>query len=434
MAIVAIIGRPNVGKSTLFNRLVGTRDAIVNEFSGVTRDRHYGKTEWNGRDFSIIDTGGYVTGSDDVFEKEIRNQVSHALDEADMIIFVVDVADGLTDLDKEVASIVRPYQKNIILACNKADNSDRVMMSHEFYQLGMGDVYPISAINGSGTGELLDELVSRFPEEVEQEESEFPKVAVVGRPNAGKSSFINQLTGQDRNIVTDIAGTTRDSINTHFNAYGFEFDFVDTAGLRKRTKVHEDLEFYSTLRTIKSIEESDVCILMIDATVGFNVQDVSIFSLIQRNKKGVVILVNKWDLVENKTTHTIKEFENQIKERIAPFVDVPIIFVSVKDKQRLIKALDMTLKVYDNKTQKIKTSELNEFFLPIIEKYPPPALKGKFIKIKYVTMLPKPFPTFAFFANLPQYIKDPYKRFLENKLREHYNFSGIPIVISMKKK
>jgi len=434
MAIVAIIGRPNVGKSTLFNRLVGSRDAIVNEFSGVTRDRHYGKSEWNGRDFTVIDTGGYVTGSDDVFEKEIRNQVTHALDEADLIIFVVDVFDGLTDLDKEVASIVRPYTKNILLASNKADNSEREMMSHEFYQMGLGEVFPISAINGSGTGELLDELVKRLPEEEDREENEFPRVAVVGRPNAGKSSFINQLTGQDRNIVTPVAGTTRDSINTHFNAYGFEFDFVDTAGLRKKTKVHEDLEFYSTLRTIKSIEESDVCILMIDATVGFNVQDVTIFSLIQRNKKGVVILINKWDLVENKSTNSLKEYEQAIRDRIAPFTDVPMVFVSVKDKQRLIKALDVTLKVYESKNQKISTSKLNEFFLPIIERNPPPSLKGKFIKIKYVTMLPKPFPAFAFFANLPQYVKDPYKRFLENKLREHFDFNGIPIVISMKKK
>ena len=434
MAIVAIIGRPNVGKSTLFNRLVGSRDAIVNEFSGVTRDRHYGKSDWNGREFTIIDTGGYVTGSDDVFEKEIRNQVSHALDEADLIIFVVDVFDGLTDLDKEVASIVRPYSKNILLCSNKADNSEREMMAHEFYQMGLGEVFPISAINGSGTGELLDELVKRLPEEEPQEENEFPKVAVVGRPNAGKSSFINQLTGQDRNIVTPVAGTTRDSINTHFNAYGFEFDFVDTAGLRKKTKVHEDLEFYSTLRTIKSIEESDVCILMIDATVGFNVQDVTIFSLIQRNKKGVVILINKWDLVENKSTNSLKEYEQAIRDRIAPFTDVPMVFVSVKDKQRLIKALDVTLKVYENKNQKISTSKLNEFFLPIIERNPPPSLKGKFIKIKYVTMLPKPFPAFAFFANLPQYVKDPYKRFLENKLREHFDFTGIPVVISMKKK
>jgi GTP-binding protein len=434
MAIVAIIGRPNVGKSTLFNRLVGSRDAIVNEFSGVTRDRHYGKSYWNGKEFTIIDTGGYVTGSDDVFEKEIRNQVSHALDEADMIIFVVDVVDGLTDLDKEVANIVRPYTKNIVLASNKADNSEREMMAAEFYQMGMGDVFPISAINGSGTGDLLDEVVKRLPEETPKEDNELPKVAVVGRPNAGKSSFINQLTEQDRNIVTPVAGTTRDSINTHFNAYGFEFDFVDTAGLRKKAKVHEDLEFYSTLRTIKSIEESDVCILMIDATVGFNVQDVTIFSLIQRNKKGVVILINKWDLVENKTTNSIKEYEQAIRERIAPFTDVPVVFVSVKDKQRLLKALDVTLKVYENKTQKIRTSELNEFFLPLIEKHPPPAIKGKFIKIKYVTMLPKPFPAFAFFANLPQYIKEPYKRFLENKLRERWDFNGIPIVISIKKK
>ena len=434
MAIVAIIGRPNVGKSTLFNRLVGSREAIVDEFSGVTRDRHYGKSHWNGKEFTLIDTGGYVTGSDDVFEKEIRNQVSHALDEADMIIFVVDVMDGLTDLDKEVASIIRPYAKNVILASNKADNSERVMMSPEFYQLGMGEVFPISAINGSGTGELLDELVIRLPEEIEKEENALPKIAVVGRPNAGKSSFINQLTGQDRNIVTDVAGTTRDSINTHFNAYGFEFDFVDTAGLRKKAKVHEDLEFYSTLRTIKSIEESDVCILMIDATVGFNVQDVTIFSLIQRNKKGVVVLINKWDLVENKSTNSLKEYEESIRERIAPFVDVPIVFVSVKDKQRLIKALDITLKVYENRNQKIRTSELNEFFLPLIERMPPPSLKGKFIKIKYVTMLPKPFPTFAFFANMPQYIKEPYKRFLENKLRERYDFTGIPIVITVKKK
>jgi GTP-binding protein len=434
MAIVAIVGRPNVGKSTLFNRLVGSREAIVDEFSGVTRDRHYGKSFWNGRDFTVIDTGGYVTGSDDVFEKEIRTQVSYALDEADIVLFVVDVVDGLTDLDNEVASIIRPYAKEIILVSNKADNSEREMMASEFYQLGMGEVFPISAINGSGTGELLDRLVEILPEEPEREESQYPKIAVVGRPNAGKSSFINQLTGQDRNIVTDVAGTTRDSINTHFNAYGFEFDFVDTAGLRKKTKVQEDLEFYSTLRTIKSIEEADVCILMVDATVGFNVQDVSIFELAQRNKKGIVILVNKWDLVENKTTNTLKEYEAAIRERIAPFVDVPMVFVSVKDKQRLLKALEVTLKVFENRTQKIKTSELNEYFLPLIEKYPPPALKGKFIKIKYVTMLPKPFPAFAFFANLPQYIKEPYKRFLENKLREKYDFSGIPVSITIKQK
>lgn len=434
MAIVAIVGRPNVGKSTLFNRLVGSREAIVDEFSGVTRDRHYGKSFWNGRDFTVIDTGGYVTGSDDVFEKEIRTQVSYALDEADIVLFVVDVVDGLTDLDNEVASIIRPYAKEIILVSNKADNSEREMMASEFYQLGMGEVFPISAINGSGTGELLDRLVEILPEEPEREESQYPKIAVVGRPNAGKSSFINQLTGQDRNIVTDVAGTTRDSINTHFNAYGFEFDFVDTAGLRKKTKVQEDLEFYSTLRTIKSIEEADVCILMVDATVGFNVQDVSIFGLAQRNKKGIVILVNKWDLVENKTTNTLKDYEAAIRERIAPFVDVPIVFVSVKDKQRLLKALEVTLKVFENRTQKIKTSELNEYFLPLIEKYPPPALKGKFIKIKYVTMLPKPFPAFAFFANLPQYIKEPYKRFLENKLREKYDFSGIPVSITIKQK
>lgn len=434
MAIVAIIGRPNVGKSTLFNRLVGQRDAIVNEFSGVTRDRHYGKSEWNGKEFTIIDTGGYVTGSDDVFEKEIRNQVSHALDEADIILFVVDVFDGLTDLDKEVASIIRPINNNIILVSNKADNSERQMMASEFYQLGMGDVFPISAINGSGTGEMLDELVTRLPEEEEKEETNYPKIAVVGRPNAGKSSFINTLTGQDRNIVTDVAGTTRDAINTHYKAYGFEFDFVDTAGLRKKTKVHEDLEFYSTLRTIKSIEEADVCILMVDATVGFNVQDVTIFSLAQRNKKGIVILVNKWDLVENKTTNTLKEYQEAIRERIAPFTDVPIVFISVKDKQRLIKALDTTLKVYENRNQKITTSKLNEYFLPLIEKYPPPALKGKFVKIKYVTQLPKPFPAIAFFANLPQYIKDPYKRFLENKLRENWDFNGIPVVINVKQK
>ncbi len=435
MSIVAIVGRPNVGKSTLFNRLVGARQAIVDEFSGVTRDRHYGKTMWNGKEFTIIDTGGYVRGSDDVFEKAIRNQVGYALEEADVVLFVVDVKDGLTDLDKEVADYLRLIKKPVILAANKADNPGRAFESAEFYQLGMGDVFPISAINGSGTGELLDELTGYLPETPEEEErdEEIPRIAVVGRPNAGKSSLINLLTGQDRNIVTPIAGTTRDSVDTHYKGFGFEYIFVDTAGLRKKSKVHEDLEFYSVIRTIKSIEESDVCVLMVDAQVGFNVQDVNLFSLIQRNKKGVIILVNKWDLIE-KNTDSVKEFTKAIHERIAPFTDVPILFVSVKDKQRIHKAMEMINRVYQNRKRKIKTSELNELMLPIIQQTPPPAIKGKYIKIKYVTQLPKPFPAFAFFANLPQYLKEPYRRFLENQIRAHFDFHGVPILISLKKK
>ena len=430
---VAIVGRPNVGKSTFFNRLIGMRQAIVDEFSGVTRDRHYGKSEWGKHEFSVIDTGGYVTGSDDIFEEEIRKQVALAIDEADVIIFMVDVFAGLTDLDSEVANYLRQSKKPVFLVANKSDNHERAYMASEFYALGLGEVYPISAVNGSGTGDLLDAMVNKFPEPVEEEEIDLPRISVVGRPNAGKSSLVNALLGEERNIVTPISGTTRDSIDTRYNAYGFDFLLVDTAGVRKKSKVHDDLEFYSVMRSIRSIEHSDVCVLMIDATEGFTVQDVNIFGLIEKNKKGVVILVNKWDLVE-KDTHTSKMFEEEIRKKIAPFTDVQIIFTSVKEKQRIHKALEAAVKTYESRSNKIKTSELNELFLPIIEAYPPPAIKGKYIKIKYVTQLPTPFPAFAFFANLPQYVKDPYKRFLENKLRDHYNFTGNPIQIFIRKK
>lgn len=430
---LAIVGRPNVGKSTFFNRLIGMRQAIVDEFSGVTRDRHYGKSEWGKHEFSVIDTGGYVTGSDDIFEEEIRKQVILAIEEADVIIFMVDVFDGLTDLDNEVANVLRQTDKPIFVVANKSDNHERAFMSAEFYSLGLGEVFPISAVNGAGTGDLLDAVIKKFPEPVEEEILDLPRISVVGRPNAGKSSLVNALLGKERNIVTPISGTTRDSIDTRYNAYGFDFFLVDTAGLRKKSKVHEDLEFYSVMRSIRSIEHSDVCILMIDATVGFTVQDVNIFGLIEKNNKGVVILVNKWDLVE-KDTFTSKKFEEQIREKIAPFTDVEIIFTSVKEKQRIHKALEVAINTYERRSRKIKTSELNEIFLPIIEHTPPPAIKGKYIKVKYVTQLPTPFPSFAFFANLPQYIKEPYKRFLENQIRDHFDFRGTPIQVFIRKK
>jgi GTP-binding protein len=433
--IVAIVGRPNVGKSTLFNRMIKRREAIVDAVSGVTRDRNYGKSEWNGKEFSVIDTGGYVKGSDDIFEGEIRKQVELAIDEADVIVFVVDVEEGISPLDEEVAKLLRKVTKPVLLAVNKVDNAMREKDAFEFYNLGLGDYYTISGTSGSGTGELLDALIDAFPEKptVEDTDENLPRFAVVGRPNAGKSSFINALIGEDRYIVTDIAGTTRDAIDTKYNRFGFEFNLVDTAGIRKKSKVKEDLEFYSVMRSVRAIEHSDICILMIDATRGFEGQDQSIFWLAEKNRKGIVILVNKWDLVE-KDTMTTKQYEDKIRKEIEPFTDVPIIFVSALTKQRLLKALETAVQVYENRKQRIATSKLNDLMLKLIENYPPPALKGKYIKIKYCMQLPTPTPQFVFFANLPQYVKDPYKRFLENKLREHYDFSGVPIDIYIREK
>ncbi|MFN0728856.1 ribosome biogenesis GTPase Der [Polaribacter gochangensis] len=434
-SIVAIVGRPNVGKSTLFNRLVQRREAIVDSVSGVTRDRHYGKSDWNGKEFSVIDTGGYVVGSDDIFEDEIRKQVQLALDEADIIVFVVDVEQGITPMDSEVAKLLRKVKKPIFTAVNKVDNAMRDADAVEFYNLGLGDYHTISSINGSGTGELLDALVEKMPEpeEVDLEKEELPRFAVVGRPNAGKSSFINALIGEERNIVTDIAGTTRDSIDTKYNRFGFDFNLVDTAGIRKKSKVKEDLEFYSVMRAVRTIEYSDVIILMIDATRGFEGQDQNIFWLAEKNKKGVVILVNKWDLVD-KETNTVRDYEAAIRKEIAPFTDVPIIFVSVLTKQRIFKAIESAVQVFQNRKNRIPTSKLNETMLEVIKNYGPPAIKGKFVKIKYCMQLPTPTPQFAFFANLPQYVKDPYKRFLENKMREIYDFSGVPIIIYFRQK
>lgn len=432
--IIAIVGRPNVGKSTLFNRLTESRKAIVDETAGVTRDRQYGKGVWNGVEFSVIDTGGYAVNSDDAFEGEIRKQVMLAIEEADVILFVVDVENGVTDLDEEVAGVLRRTDKKVFLAVNKVDNNTRIMDSHEFYSLGLGELYCISSMTGSGTGDLLDAVVAEFPEKEDNTFDEnVPRFAVVGRPNVGKSSFINALTGEDRNIVTDIAGTTRDSIHTRYNKFGYDFYLVDTAGLRKRTKVREDVEFYSVMRSVRTIEDSDVCLLMLDATRGIESQDVSIFHLIERNKKGVVILVNKWDLIE-KDNSSVNEFTKQIKERIAPFVDVPIIFISALSKQRILKALETAVEVYANKTRKVKTSDLNEVMLKAIEAYAPPAIKGKYVKIKYVTQLPSQTPSFAFFANLPQYVKEPYRRYLENKIRENFNFSGVTVQVFIRKK
>jgi len=432
--IIAIVGRPNVGKSTLFNRMTESRKAIVDESAGVTRDRQYGKGVWNGIDFSIIDTGGYAVNSEDIFEGEIRKQVMLAIEEADVILFVVDVENGVTDMDEEVASVLRRSKKNVFIAVNKVDNNARIIDSHEFYSLGLGELYCISSMTGSGTGELLDAIVETFPKNVEEEiEENVPRFAIIGRPNVGKSSFINALIGVERNMVTDIAGTTRDAIHTRYNKFGHDFYLIDTAGLRKRTKVKEDVEFYSTMRSIRAIEDSDVCILIIDATRGMEAQDVSIFHLIDRNKKGLVILVNKWDLVEKDNSSTI-EFTKQIKERISPFVDVPIMFISALTKQRILKALETAVEVYENRSKKIKTSELNEVMLKAIEAYPPPSIKGKFVKIKYVTQLPSQTPSFAFFANLPQYVKEAYRRYLENKIRENFNFSGVPIQIYIRKK
>jgi len=431
--IVAIVGRPNVGKSTLFNRLTESRQAITDEVSGVTRDRHYGKSEWGGKEFSVIDTGGYITGSEDVFEGEIRKQVELAIDEANVILFIVDAKDGITEMDTAVVQLLRKTAKKTLVVANKTDNSTLLEEAVEFYNLGMGDYFPISSMSGSGTGDLLDELILHFEEDPDKEEIDLPKFAIVGRPNVGKSSFVNALIGKDQNIVTDIAGTTRDSLNTRFNKFGFDFYLIDTAGVRKKKKVHENLEFYSVMRAVRAIEHSDVCILMIDATRGFETQDQRIFHIADKNKKGIVILVNKWDLIE-KNTESTQQFEEQILKQISPFKDIPILFVSALEKQRLLKGLETAIEVYKNRTQKITTSELNETMLAIIEKKPPPATKGKYIKIKYCTMLPTATPTFAFFANLPQYIKETYKRFLENKIREIYDFSGVPITIYFRQK
>ena len=432
--IVAIVGRPNVGKSTLFNRLTESRQAIVDQTSGVTRDRQYGKSDWNGKYFSIIATGGYVMGGDDEFETEIRKQVQLAVDEADIILLLVDAREGLTPMDEDVASMLRKCTKKVLLVANKVDNAKEMDNLAEFYALGLGDPYPIAGISGSGTGDLLDVVVEDFSEGEPDQADTLPRIAVVGRPNVGKSSFINFITGQERNIVTPIAGTTRDSIYTRYNMFGFDFNFVDTAGLRKKSKVSEDLEFYSVMRSVRAIENSDVCILMLDASQGLEVQDLNIFSLIQRNNKGVVIVVNKWDLIE-KDNKTHKQFEDLIRSRISPFEDVPIVFTSVLNKQRVFKVLETAKQVYESRSRRISTSELNDRLLPIVkEQNPPPSVKGKWIKIKYVTQLPTPYPQFVFFCNLPQYIRDPYKRFVENRLREMWDFHGVPISIYFREK
>lgn len=432
--IVAIVGRPNVGKSTLFNRLTESRKAIVDVTAGVTRDRQYGKSDWNGKLFSIIDTGGYVMGGDDEFEVEIRKQVQLAIDEADTILFLVDAREGLTPMDEDVAAMLRRCPKKVILVANKVDNSKELDSLAEFYALGLGDPMPIAGITGSGTGELLDAVVADFDAGEEDESEGLPRIAVVGRPNVGKSSFINMITGQDRNIVTPIAGTTRDSIYTRYNMFGFDFNFVDTAGLRKKSKVSEDLEFYSVLRSVRAIENSDVCILMLDASQGIEQQDLNIFSLIYRNNKGVVVVVNKWDLVE-KDNHTHKQYEELIRSRIAPFDDVPVIFTSVLNKQRIFKVLETAKQVYEARSRRITTSDLNDTLLPIVkEQNPPPSVKGKWIKIKYITQLPTAYPQFVFFCNLPQYIRDPYRRFVENRMRELWDFHGVPITIYFRAK
>lgn len=430
--IVAIVGRPNVGKSTLYNRLTESRKAIVDDFSGVTRDRHYGQSEWIGKNFTVIDTGGFVQGSDDVFESAIREQVLIAIDEASVILFVVDVTTGITDLDDQIAQVLRRSKKPVYVVTNKVDSAKQLQDATEFYALGLGEIYNISSMTGSGTGELLDDVVSHFVEE-DEEESTLPKFTIVGRPNVGKSSLTNALLGEERNIVTPIAGTTRDAIRIHYNQFGNEFLLVDTAGLRRKAKVSEDIEFYSVMRTIKALEDSDVVLLMIDAQDGIEAQDINIFHLAEKNKKGVVILVNKWDTVE-KDHKTAKVFEESIRARIQPFTDVPIIFTSVTEKQRIFKTVEAAMEVYRNKTKRIPTSKLNDVMLEIIANYPPPATKGKHIKIKYVTQLPGRSPMFAFFCNLPQYIKDPYRRFVENKLRENFDFNGVPIQIFFRQK
>ncbi len=434
--IVAIVGRPNVGKSTLFNRLTQTRQAIVNEEAGTTRDRQYGKVEWNGKDFSIIDTGGWVINSDDVFEEEINKQVQIAIEEADVILFVVDIINGITDLDSEVAKILRRAKKPIVVVANKADNFELHPSSAEFYSLGLGDPFCVSAVNGSCTGDLLDKIVELLPEEKPDDwDEELPRIAVIGRPNAGKSSLINAFIGEDRHIVTEIAGTTRDSIYTRYNKFGLNFYLVDTAGIRKKGKVNEDMEYYSVIRSIRAIENSDVCILMLDATRGIESQDLNIFSLVQKNKKGLIVCINKWDLVEDKSQKAITYYENTIRERLAPFKDFPILFISALTKQRIFKVLETAKEVNDNRRKRIPTAKLNEVMLPIIENYPPPSWKGKYVKIKYITQLPAGVvPSFVFFCNLPQWVKEPYRRFLENKIRENWDFTGTPINIFIREK
>lgn len=434
MGIVAIVGRPNVGKSTLFNRLVGMRQAIVDETAGVTRDRHYGNSEWCGREFSVVDTGGYTSNSDDIFEEEIRKQVNLAIEEADVILFLCEVETGITDYDSEIAEILRRSKKPVILVVNKVDTGDKMYGSYEFHSLGLGEPYSIAAASGSGTGDLLDKVCELLPPDDEVvEENHLPRITIVGRPNVGKSSMTNALLGEERNIVTNIAGTTRDSISTHYNKFGYEFELIDTAGLRKKAKVKEDLEFYSVMRAVRSIEHSDVCILMIDAQTGIEAQDMAIFNLIIKNKKGCVIVVNKWDTIE-KDSNTMKAFKEQVEKKIAPFKDVPIIFTSVLNKQRILDVLKAAMDVYENFSRRITTSVLNETMLPEIENYPPPAIKGKYVRIKFITQLPTQSPSFAFFCNLPQYVKDPYKRYLENRLREHFNFSGVPLQIYIRQK
>jgi GTP-binding protein len=431
--IVAIIGRPNVGKSTFFNRLIKKREAIVDAISGVTRDRHYGKSDWNGIDFTLIDTGGYLENSDDIFQKEIDKQVNLAIEEADAIFFMVDLAEGITGMDETIAKLLRRSQKPIFLTANKGDNSKMQENIIEFYALGYEKIYTVSAINGSGTGELLDELVKVLPKDGENIRDKLPRFAVVGRPNAGKSSFINSLIGEERYIVTDISGTTRDSIDSIYNRFGFEFNLIDTAGIRKKSKVKEDIEFYSVMRSVRSIEYCDICLLLVDATRGFDGQVQNIFWLAHRNNKGIVILINKWDLIEKETFST-KVFENQIREKIVPFTDVPIVFISALSKQRIFKAIETGVTVFKNRSNRIATRKLNDVLLPIIENQPPPSFKGKYVKIKFCTQLPTTHPQFAFFCNLPQYVKDPYKRFLEKQIRKIYNFRGVPIQLFFRKK
>ena len=431
--ILSLIGRPNVGKSTFFNRLIQTREAIVDSTAGVTRDRHYGKSDWNGYDFSVIDTGGYVVGSDDIFESEIRKQAALAIDESDVIVFMVDGREGLTPLDEEIADILRRSKKPYYLAVNKIDSPSNYLDYTEFYALGIGEIYPISAVSGSGTGELLDEVVKHFSKDKDDLPDDLPRIAIVGKPNVGKSSIINAFLGEDRHIVTPLAGTTRDTIFTRYKSFGFDFYLIDTAGLRKKSKVEESLEFYSVMRAVRSIENSDVCIVMADASQGFDSQDLNIFGLCARNHKGIVLVMNKWDLVE-KDTHTHKNFEDMLKKKIAPFTDVPIIFTSVLEKQRIYKVLETAIQVCQNRQRRISTSELNDTLLPIIEHTPPPMNKDKVIRIKYITQLPVAYPTFAFFCNLPQYVVDSYKRFLENQIRKNWDFSGVPIEIYFRKK
>ena len=434
MSLVAIVGRPNVGNSTLFNRLVGQRQAIVDATAGTTRDRHYGKTDWNGKEFSVIDTGGYAVNSDDLFEEDIRRQVMLAIDEADLILFMVEVGTGITDLDMMMANVLRRSGKPVIVVCNKVDNYDLIYLSHEFHSLGLGAPYCISSMSGSGTGDLMDAILAALPEDTQAEQQDdLPRITIVGRPNVGKSSMTNALLGEERNIVTDIAGTTRDSIHTRYNKYGMDFYLVDTAGMRKKGREMEDLEFYSVMRSIRAIENSDVCILMLDAQQGLESQDLNIHNLIVRNRKGCVIVVNKWDLVE-KESNTMKEWRAFLAKKLAPFNDIPIVFASALNKQRILEVLQQAIRVYNSRRRRIPTSELNDYILPIIEAYPPASTKGKYIRIKYATQLPTPTPQFAFFVNLPQYIKEPYRRYLENKIREHWDFSGVPMQIYFRQK